>query len=73
MKILDRAKEIDKLNEVEVPYFCWVLFGEAAKRITISDSEQICLGEDYKSIDQIRDALDWYVDQFGGKTKWGKK
>jgi len=73
MKIIERAKEIDKLNQVEVPYFCWVLFGDAAKNITISDSSQICLGEDYKSIDEIRAALDWYADQFGGKIKWSKK
>lgn len=72
MKVIERAVEIDKLNEVEVPYYVWALFGDGCKTIRVIGSKEISLGEDYTSIDQIRIALDWYADHFGGKVKWKK-
>ncbi len=70
MNIVQKAKEIDKLNRVEVPYFVWHLLGIESKEIMLSGSDSISLGEDFASVGEIRKALDWYVDQFGGKVKW---
>jgi hypothetical protein len=72
MSVIEKAKQIDTLNVVEVPYRVWVLFGDQCKTILLSGSNQISLGEDYKSVDDIRKALDWYVEQFDGKVKWKK-
>lgn len=72
MNALERAKEIDKINVVEVPYFAWHLFSSQCKKIDIHCSERISLGEDFDNIEAIRKALDWYVEQFGGKVKWKK-
>lgn len=34
--------------------------------------EQISFGEDYVSIHEAREGVQFLVDQLGGKVKWGK-
>lgn len=36
-------------------------------------SEQASFGEDYGSLTELRSAVEWLVDQLGGKVKWSKK
>lgn len=58
-------------SDIEVPYHVWTCFGEKSKVITLA-GDQASLGEDYKKLDELRKALDWYVNQLGGQVKWGK-
>lgn len=68
MKLKDRLSEY---KDIEVPYHVWVVFGEQSKKI-LTAGEQASLGEDFKTLGELRKALDWYVDQLGGKVKWEK-
>lgn len=68
--VITKAKAIDKLRSIKVPYNVWRLLGTDAKNITIGGSDQICLGEDYASIFEIREGLEWYAKQFDGVIQW---
>ena len=67
-RLVDRLKEH---TDIEVPYSVWTCFGEKSKVITIA-GDQASLGEDYKSLEELRKALDWYVNELGGSVKWQK-
>lgn len=56
-------------QDIKVPYHVWTLFGEKCKYISIAGN-QASLGEDYQELDKIKKALEWYVDQCGGKITW---
>lgn len=72
MKLIERYEAVKKIGtEIEVPWVVWTAFGEKAKLITITGTD-ICLGEDYKTLEQARAAIAWYVDQLGGSAKWSK-
>lgn len=68
--ILARYNEVEKLNKIDVPWEAWTMFGEQCKKITIA-SDAICLGEDYKTVEDLRKGLSWYVEQLGGVAVWG--
>lgn len=68
MKLADRLKEY---RDIEVPYHVWSCFGERSKVITLGGKEA-SLGEDYKSLEDLRQAVEWYVDQLDGKVTWNK-
>lgn len=75
--ILEKFKEIQKIGlEVEIPFYnvSRLFFGSGNKKIHIF-GDQIDLGgqdADFCSIDEARAAIEWYVEQFGGKVKWSK-
>lgn len=60
---------IKDYKDIEVPYKVWKLFGRQAKFIKIA-GDQASLAEDFAGCSQIRQALEWYADQFGGKITW---
>jgi hypothetical protein len=67
-----KLKEQLKLQkDIEVPYHVWRMFGDRCKFITLAGS-QASLGEDYGTAEELRKAVEWYVDQLGGTVKWGK-
>ena len=69
MKTLhERLKEH---TDIEVPYHVWTCFGDKSKIITLA-GDQASLGEDYKSLEELRTAIEWYAGQLGGKIKWSK-
>lgn len=68
MKLSDKLKDY---KPIEVPYHVWTCFGEDSKSILLA-GEEASLGCDYKSLDELRTAIEWYVDQLGGKVKWKK-
>lgn len=70
--ILEMHKIAKENSEIEVPYKVWVKFGDKQKTILIHGNE-ISLGEDYASLNDCREAVAWYVEQLGGKVKWGKE
>jgi hypothetical protein len=70
--LFDRYKTIQKIGtEIEVPYYVWTAFGENQKRMSIMGTD-VCLGEDYKSIESVREAIAYYVEQLGGSVEWSE-
>ncbi len=70
--ILESHKIAKEVSEVAVPFHVWRLIGNAQKSVFIN-GEQLCLGEDYGTLEECRNAVAWYVEQLGGKVKWNKE
>jgi hypothetical protein len=69
MKLKDMLKE----TSIEVPYHVWTTFGPGSKKIVVMGDQASLVEEgDYVDKEKIRKALEWYVDQMGGKVKWEK-
>lgn len=68
MKIIEQVK---LQKDIEVPYHVWRMFSEQCKFITLAGG-QASLGTDYGTIEELRKAVEFYVDQLGGKVKWSK-
>jgi hypothetical protein len=43
-------------------------FGDSKNFSVVGD--QICLGEDYLTLEQARYAIEWFATQLGGQIKW---
>jgi hypothetical protein len=68
--LIEKFKAIQKIGtEVQVPWEVSHCIQEQQRPLSIS-SDQVCIGEDYVSLDQARAAIAWYVTQLGGKVKW---
>lgn len=69
-----------KLNEqlklqkdIEVPWHVWRMFGNCAKRISLhGDQASLTYQGDFANQEELRKAIEFYVDQLGGTVKWGK-
>ena len=72
MKVIENFKKIKELYKIEVPYEVWTTFYENKKEVYIY-GDQIDLGCDFKSLEECRDSVAWFVDQLGGTVKWSKK
>lgn len=59
-------------DELEAPWEVWTTMGDQSKKIMFA-GKQISLGGDYKSLDEARATIDWYVRQLGGTAKWGEE
>lgn len=71
MKIIEQVK---LQEDIKVPWHVWTKFGESAKHVTIMGKQVSLTSEgDFGSIDEIREAIEFYVDQLGGTVKWSKK
>lgn len=68
MKVKDQLK---LQKDIEVPYNVWRFFGQQSKIITVAGN-QASFGEDYGTQEELRNAIEFYVDQLGGKVKWEK-
>ena len=61
-----------KLQEtIQVPYDVWRMFGDQCKTILMA-GDQASFGEDYGTTEELRKAIEFYVDQLGGTIKWNK-
>lgn len=70
MTAIERYDAIQKIGtEVDVPHYAWTTFMPEYRSISIVGTD-ICLGEDYKSIEQARAGIEFYVTQLGGTVKW---
>ena len=74
MKAIEKYNKIQDLNKTEVPWKVWTCF-ESNDKILLNHGleiagSQICLGGDFKELDQVRESLEWLVDQLGGKISW---
>ncbi len=72
MKAIEQYRKLQQIpNIIEVPHAVWTLFGENSKIVEILGKKVYC-GCDYKSLEETRSAIAWFVDQFGGKVEWEK-
>ena len=58
-----------EVKPVEIPYNVWRMFDQVTKEVHFAN-EQVSLGGDYCTLEEVREAIEWYVDQFNGKVKW---
>ena len=57
---------------IVMPHNVMRFFVDGSRQIDFAGN-QASLGEDFGDLSEIRVALDWLVDQFGGKVKWKRK
>lgn len=72
MKTLRLIDQLERIDNIEVPYHVWTALNGDNKAINFNSWGEVCLGGDYKTILEARKAIEWYVDQLGGKVKWNK-
>ena len=71
MKIIEQVK-LQKY--IEVPWHVWSKVGENAKYIMIMGNQVGLTSEgDTGTVEELRRAIEFYVDQLGGTVKWSKK
>jgi hypothetical protein len=70
MRLIDKLKAQEKLVLDSVPYKVARAFTQPRLEVV---GDQVCIGEDYLTLDEAREAIAWYVDQLGGKVVWSKK
>lgn len=64
--------KISQNTPIEVPWEVWRFMGERFKFVHIG-GDQACLGDgDFGTIPELQTAIEWYVDQLGGKVTWEK-
>lgn len=62
-------EQLDLQKDIEVPYHAWRFLGPQSKLILIR-GDQASLGEDFGSLEELRKAVEFYVEQLGGKINW---
>jgi hypothetical protein len=71
MKIIEQVK---LQEDIEVPWRVWTKFGQSAKCITVMGKHVSLTDQgDFGTIEELREAIEFYVDQLGGTVKWSKK
>lgn len=70
MKIIEQIK---LQKDIEVPWRVWRMFGSCAKSISLHGDQASLTNEgDFGNQEELRKAIEFYVDQLGGRVKWGK-
>ena len=62
---------MEYVEPIELPWHVMRFFPEGARKIDFC-GDQASFGEDYGSVEELRAAIEWMADQFGGKVKWKK-
>jgi hypothetical protein len=65
-------EQLNLQEDIDVPWYVWRMFGTNSKVISVM-GKQASFGEDYGSVEELRRAVEFYVDQLGGKVKWEKQ
>ena len=69
-KIIEQVK---LQEDIEVPWHVWRLLGNCAKRISLHGNQASLTNQgDFGNQEELRKAIEFYVDQLGGTVKWGK-
>lgn len=75
-RLIDKYKVIKSICTVEVPWHVWTTLGgvktrSKGHRIEIFGEDMLLDdAKDFVSLIQARNAVEWYVNQLGGKVKW---
>lgn len=71
MKIIEQIK---LQEEIEVPWHVWTKFGKSAKKITVLGNQvSLTSVADFGTVEELRKAIEFYVDQLGGRVEWEDK
>jgi hypothetical protein len=68
MKLVEQLK---LQEDIGVPFNVWRFFGTESKVILIR-GDQASFGEDFGTKEELRNAIEFYVEQLGGKVSWKK-
>lgn len=63
------VEQLKLQKDVEVPWHVWRFFSDDCKVIFIG-GDQASFGGDFGDINDLRKAIEFYVDQLGGKVNW---
>jgi hypothetical protein len=66
MKLVEQLK---LQEDVKVPYNVWRFFGINSQVILVRGNEA-SFGEDFGTKEELRKAIEFYVEQLGGKVTW---
>jgi len=70
MTVIERLRAIEKIGTtVHVPFEHGRFFKSHAT-IDLDGFGNVSFGEDFGTLNEVRNALEWYVAQMGGKVKW---
>ena len=60
-------------HTIEVPWKVWTKLGDQCKKLEIYGNHAfISSTADSGTLPELREAIEWYVEQLGGKVKWEK-
>jgi len=62
-------KHMKKVDDIEMPWHVMRFFVEGNRKIYFC-GDQASFGEDYGTVEELRKAIKWFVEEFGGKVKW---
>jgi hypothetical protein len=66
-------EQLSLQKDIEVPWHVWTKLGPCAKKISLAGDQASLTNEaDYASLEDLRKAIEFYVDQLGGTVKWSK-
>ena len=71
MKTRKAHKVLKSQPPIKMPYNVMRFFGPDSRSIEFA-GDQASLGEDYGTIEEMREVVDWLADQFDGKVKWNE-
>lgn len=61
-------------HKIEVPWKVWTKMGEDFKYMEVFGSNAyLSTSADSGTLDELRVAVEFYVEQLGGEVKWGNK
>lgn len=70
-KLIEKYNAIQKIGtKVNTPYEVYCLFKDLRTLEIFGD--QISFGEDYMSLQETRNAVQWIAEQLGGSVEWEK-
>ena len=72
-KFIEAYKEIQKIDDQIEPYpdYVWTVFFDKSCAPSVSGNQVLMSpNADYKNIEDVRVALEYMVEQMGGKVKW---
>ena len=69
-KALRKTEEIEtEINEI--PWSVWTCFWYEQPKVSLA-GDQLSFGSDYKNLSELREGVEWLVDQLGGEVTWKK-
>lgn len=58
--------------DIDIPWKVYTVVSDSEIQISILGDQLFIGGGDYVKLDEARNAIEWFVDQLGGKVKWDK-
>ena len=70
--VVELNKEVTTIqdNIPSMPWHVWTTFSYETEPIIEIQGDTVCLGGDYKTVEEVKYSLTWLIEQFGGIVKW---